>query len=111
MKAPSSATIRLLPSPGSPTIVTSWTAVRSDGLVEDPLEQREIDLPTDEWGVVCPGEVGAEAGPGGLRVEDANRFGLALEGGRLELGVVEDRSRGLVGGEPDRDAHLRGDRL
>ena len=44
-------------------------------------------------------------------MEDANRLGLALERRRLQLFVVEDRRRRVMGGETDRDPHLRGRRL
>ena len=94
---PSSATIRLLPSPGSPTTVTSWGEVAATVLSKMPLSDREVDLPADERRVVGAGEVGAEARPRGLRVEDPDRLGLALEGRGLQLLVVEDDGGGLVG--------------
>jgi hypothetical protein len=84
---------------------------RSDRLVEDAPQDREVDLAADERAVVGAGEVGAEVRPGGLRVEDPDWLSLALEDRRLQLFVVEDGRGRLVRGEPNRDAHLRGDRL
>ena len=53
-----------LPSPGSPTTVTSWGAFAASVLSKIPFSDREVDLATDERGVVGAGEVGTEAGPG-----------------------------------------------
>ncbi len=63
-----------LAQPGLPDHRHELDRVGSDGLVEDPLEEREVDLPADERGVVGPGDVGAEARPGSLRVEDTHRL-------------------------------------
>jgi hypothetical protein len=60
---------------------------------------------------VGAGEIGAQPRRRALGPEDADRLGLALEGREFELLVVEhDRGR-LVGGETDRNPHLRSDRL
>ena len=62
-----------MPRPGSPTTVTSWTELEATRLVEDPLEESEVDLAPDEGHVVRAGEIGAEAGPCGLRLEHPDR--------------------------------------
>ena len=50
--APSSATIRLLPMPGSPTTVTSWTRLAATVLSKRPLRRaRSISRPT--YGLSC----------------------------------------------------------
>ena len=84
---------------------------RCDTLVEQALEEPQVDLPADVGAAARPGEIDAKAATRCRRAKDANRLGLALERRGRQLLVLEDRFRCGVGGNPDRDAELRGDRL
>ena len=84
---------------------------RRHRLVEERLQQRQVDLTSDKGAVTRPGEIYAEPGHRRPGVKDSHRLGLALQFRRLELGVVEDPSRCLVGGEPHGYAHHWRNRL
>ena len=100
-----------LPDPGFADDGDELDATPGDRLLEYAPEDREVHLATDEWGVVRTREVGAQVRTRRDRMEDADGLGLAFEGCRRQLLVVEDRRCCLVCGEAHRDTHLRGDRL
>ncbi len=85
--------------------------VRGHALVEQALEQGQVDLAADVGTVVGPGEVDAEAGARGGRLEDPNGLGLAFQDRRRELQVLEDGLRCRVCCEANRHAHLGSHRL
>ena len=78
-------TRRLLPRPGSPTIVANSSALVGDGAVERADERAELVGPADERAGLAARDVDAEGRPRRDRVEDADRLGLALQDGRREL--------------------------
>src|SRR5439155_281919 len=84
---------------------------RRHRLFEDPLQQREVDLPADEWRGVRPCQIRTEPRSGSQRLKDSHRLGLALHGRGLELLIVEYHLRGLIRGHADGDPHFWGETL
>ena len=79
--------------PGSPTTVTSCGVLGRDRLREDALQQRDVDLATDERRVVVPR--GSATWESGLpRVEDPDRLRLALQ--RRRRRAPRSRTRAAV---------------
>ena len=79
-----------MPTPGSPTIVTSWQERCCGGALEGADQERLLELAADERRRVRAGDVASEAGAGRERAEERERLRLALHLHRLELLVVED---------------------
>ena len=77
------------------------------GRLEQPRELGQLVAPTDVRGGMRAGEIHAGARRRADGMEDPDRLVLALERGRLELAVLDGATRGLIGGQAHRHAHLR----
>ena len=85
--------------------------VGGNGLFEDALQERQVDLPTDERAVMGAGQIRAEPRSRRLGVEHPHRLCLPLQGGGLQFRVVEHGRGRLIRCKTNRHTHLRGHRL
>ena len=81
--------------------------LRRHRLLEDPLQQREIDLPADKRRGVRTRQVRPKPRSGSQRLKHTHRLGLALHRRRLELLIVEHHCRRLICRYANGHAHLR----
>ena len=87
----SSATRRLLPTPGSPAIVTSCTERSATALLERPATRRELELAADERRRHRADHVRCRTGARAASARQTRyRLRLALRRDRLQRLVLED---------------------